>query len=134
MLPIGDLARRSGVKATTIRYYEDIGLLDEVARTPGGQRRYAEEDVERLLLIRRARALGLEVGEIKRLLDLDDGKLAPARAREEAAAFARAVEDRIRRLRALGAELARAQQARPPRGAPPRPRRCGARRGRPDED
>ncbi len=117
MLSIGSLTKRSGVKAPTIRYYEKIGLLDDVARTPGGQRRYAEEDVQRLRLIRQARALGLEVGEIKRLLDLDEGKLAPARAREEAAVFARAVDVRIRLLRALGEELARARQAPPVPGA-----------------
>lgn len=69
-LSIGELAARAGVNIRTIRAYEDNGLLEVPPRTPGGQRRYAEEEVERLIFIKWARALGFDDDEIKELLDL----------------------------------------------------------------
>ena len=52
MLTIGTLARRTGTKVQTIRYYEQIGLMPEPGRSEGGQRRYAEEELDRLAFIR----------------------------------------------------------------------------------
>ncbi|HZB56091.1 MAG TPA: helix-turn-helix domain-containing protein [Reyranella sp.] len=75
MIPIGDLARRSGVKAETIRYYETEGLLPEPERTAGGYRLYEGSDVERLLFIRRARDLGFKLDSVRRLLGLADRKV-----------------------------------------------------------
>ena len=43
MLAIGTLAKRTGTKVQTIRYYEQIGLLPEPGRTEGGQRRYGRQ-------------------------------------------------------------------------------------------
>jgi DNA-binding transcriptional MerR regulator len=60
---IGDLARLTGTKVETIRYYESIGLLPAVARTPGNYRRYGRPHLERLSFIRR------EVRELLRLSD-----------------------------------------------------------------
>ena len=108
MLSIGELSRRTATKVQTIRYYEQIGLMREAERSAGGQRRYAERDLERLAFIRHARELGFPLDAIRELLDLADN---PKRPCEEADAIARRqlirVEQRIRRLEALRAELTR---------------------------
>jgi MerR family transcriptional regulator, copper efflux regulator len=62
---IGELAAASGVSAKTIRYYEDIAVLDPPARTPSGYRDYTPEATERLAFIRSAQAVGLTLGEIR---------------------------------------------------------------------
>ena len=73
---IGEAARRSGVTAKMIRYYEQSGLIPEVARTDAGYRSYTDADVHRLRFVRRARDLGFTVREISELLSLwrDDGR------------------------------------------------------------
>lgn len=69
---IGILSRQSGVKVTTIRYYESIGLISEPDRTQSGQRIYEQEAVERLNFIRHARDLGFPIGSIRALMDLQE--------------------------------------------------------------
>ena len=49
---IGDLARRAGVSAKTVRFYEGVGVLPEPARSPNGYRTYGEQDVARLAFVR----------------------------------------------------------------------------------
>src|SRR5262249_9348117 len=63
-MKIGNLARRAGVNASAIRYYERLGLLEPPHRN-GGQRRYAEEALYRVLLIRFAREMGFTLAEVK---------------------------------------------------------------------
>jgi DNA-binding transcriptional MerR regulator len=67
---IGELAKRAGVSTKTIRYYEDIELLPEPARSANDYRDYGPEDVERLLFIRDAQATGLTLDEIGFILDI----------------------------------------------------------------
>lgn len=67
---IGEVAERSGVNPTTIRYYEDIGLLPEPERTRSGYRDYAGGAVARLSFIRAAQSIGLTLGEIHEVLAL----------------------------------------------------------------
>jgi MerR family transcriptional regulator, copper efflux regulator len=69
-LKIGRLARRTGTSASTIRYYEEIGLLPRAHRQAGGQRSYGEEDIGRLTFIRRSRELGLSIEHVRALLRL----------------------------------------------------------------
>ncbi|WP_425583827.1 MerR family transcriptional regulator [[Pseudomonas] carboxydohydrogena] len=69
-ISIGELARRTGVKVPTIRYYEQIELMPLPPRTGGQQRRYNTEHVTRLKFIRHARDLGFEVDAIRELLAL----------------------------------------------------------------
>lgn len=108
MLSIGALARRTGTRVQTIRYYEQIGLMPEAGRTAGGQRRYSEAELDRLAFIRHARELGFPLEDIRELLDLTDD---PHRSCAEADAVARRqllrVERRLRRLEALRTELNR---------------------------
>ncbi len=67
---IGALAKRTGTKAETIRYYERIGLLPAPGRTAGGYRLYEREHLKRLTFVRQARALGFSIDEVRRLLAL----------------------------------------------------------------
>lgn len=108
MLAIGTLAKRTGTKVQTIRYYEQIGLLPEPGRTEGGQRRYGDADLDRLAFIRHARQLGFTLEAIRELLDLSDN---PSRSCAEVDVIAhrqlKEVEARIARLEALRKELKR---------------------------
>jgi Cu(I)-responsive transcriptional regulator len=108
MLAIGTLAKRTGTKVQTIRYYEKIGLLPEPGRTEGGQRRYGDTDLDRLAFIRHARQLGFTLEAIRELLDLSDK---PSRSCAEVDVIAhrqlKEVEARIARLEALRTELKR---------------------------
>ncbi len=67
-MSIGELARRAGVAASTIRYYEEAGLLPQPARS-SGQRVFGEEALDRLLLIGFAKEAGFSLREIKQLFD-----------------------------------------------------------------
>lgn len=63
LLTIGDLARRTGLAVSAIRFYEDKGLIEPL-RTSGNQRRYLRADIRRLSFILIAQRLGLSLGEI----------------------------------------------------------------------
>lgn len=108
MLTIGVLAKKTGTKVQTVRYYEQIGLIQDPGRTEGGQRRYGVADLNRLSFIRHARQLGFTLKAIRELLDLSDH---PDRPCQEADAIARRqlkqVERRLARLEALRVELRR---------------------------
>jgi len=106
--PIGEVARRTGVKVPTIRYYESIGLLPAPPRSEGNRRVYDEDDLRRLAFIRHARELGFEVEAIRTLLALQDD---PDQSCSAADSIARArlaeVDRRIEKLTALKGELQR---------------------------
>lgn len=72
-MTISQLARRSGVPATTLRYYEQAGVLPQPARTDSGYRRYDEGALARVAFLRRAKALGIELGDVAELVRLWDG-------------------------------------------------------------
>jgi MerR family transcriptional regulator, copper efflux regulator len=69
-LLIGELARQSGVKPDTVRFYERAGLLAAPARTAAGYRVYDGAARERIQFIKRAQALGFSLDEIRRILSL----------------------------------------------------------------
>lgn len=66
-MTIGQLATATGVAARTIRYYETVGVLPRPLRSPSGYRQYPQRDVERLLFLRRARALRLPLHQVRTL-------------------------------------------------------------------
>ena len=67
---IGTIARKSGIRAKTIRYYESIGLIDSAQRTASGYRVYSAEDVHTRRFVQRARGLGFSVSDVAKLLAL----------------------------------------------------------------
>jgi MerR family redox-sensitive transcriptional activator SoxR len=68
VMAIGEVAARSGIAPSALRYYEDEGLIS-ATRTPGGARRYPRSVVRRLAIIRAARNVGLSLPEIRAALD-----------------------------------------------------------------
>lgn len=64
---IGELAARVGLTERTIRYYEELGLLESVKRLEGGVRVYTDDDVRRLKYIRKLKTLGLSLQEMLEL-------------------------------------------------------------------
>lgn len=79
MLTIGQVAERSGVAPSAIRFYEDRGLIDS-ERTSGNQRRYAQPTLRRIGFIRAAQRVGLTLEEIKAALDTLPSNRTPTKA------------------------------------------------------
>ncbi len=71
-MQIGQLAIRAGVSVDTVRYYERNGILPQAARKLSGYRAYSLTDVARLQFLRRAKALGFTLNEIRDLLALSE--------------------------------------------------------------
>ncbi len=67
---IGQVAKQSGISAKMIRYYEEIGLLNNVQRTDAGYRIYSERELRTLSFIKHARDLGFSSEQMKELLSL----------------------------------------------------------------
>jgi MerR family copper efflux transcriptional regulator len=70
LLQIGEVAERADLSLRTLRYWEEVGLVTPSARTGGGFRLYSEADLERILLIKLMRPLGLTLEELGELADL----------------------------------------------------------------
>mgnify|MGYP001027956983 CR=1 FL=1 len=66
-LSIGELARHLEISQRTIRYYEEIGLLNSIKRVEGGRRIYTEADLRRLKLIKRLKIMGMTLSEMQEL-------------------------------------------------------------------
>ncbi len=64
---IGELARKLDMSQRTIRYYEEIGLLNSVKRVEGGRRIYTDTDLRRLKLIKRLKIMGMTLSEMQEL-------------------------------------------------------------------
>lgn len=71
-LSIGQLAKHAGVGVDTVRYYERDGLLSPAGRLASGYRRYGVTELKRLRFIRRAKALGFSLEDIRSLLTLSE--------------------------------------------------------------
>ena len=67
---IGHVAKQIGVSTDTIRLYERYGLIDQPQRTDSGYRYYRTEDIQRLLFIKKTKAMGFTLNEIRELLDI----------------------------------------------------------------
>lgn len=126
---IGQVARATGMAAKTIRYYEQIGVLPPPGRTASGYRQYDQLGVQCLRFIRRARALGLPLQDLKALtVGLNGGARAALRPRLLALVREQlsAVEHQITELKLLQEQLKevsdRLLQA--PRGRHTGPCRC----------
>ena len=74
---IGDLAKVTGLRVETIRYYERAGLLNSPGRTAGRHRVYSSDDLSRLKFIVSARELGFSQADVRQLLSLSSGETIP---------------------------------------------------------
>jgi Cu(I)-responsive transcriptional regulator len=103
---IGKLARETGTKVETIRYYESIDLLPTAARTSSNYRIYNRAHLERLSFIRRGRDLGFSLDQLRELLRLSDDREQPCAEVDRIARLHLAeIERKLAGLKALGAEL-----------------------------
>ena len=85
LIRIERVAARTGMTKRTLRYYEEIGLLDPPTRTEGGYRLYTEADIQRLESIKRLRdLLGFSLAEIRKWVSAEEEreKVRDAWARE----------------------------------------------------
>jgi DNA-binding transcriptional MerR regulator len=92
LVSIGQLAKAAGVSSRTIRYYEELGILPEPRRSPGGTRRYPSEYRGYIDTALALKDLGFRLEEIKPLARLALGRSVSASQRDQAA---RLVDDRI---------------------------------------
>ncbi len=103
---IGEVTRRLGMSADTLRYYEKIGLLPRVARNGSGLRRYARADLARLKFIQRARLMNFSLDEIRNLLQFrSDPSGSKAQVRELTRRKLDDIGARVDALQALRQEL-----------------------------
>ncbi|AOL94427.1 redox-sensitive transcriptional activator SoxR [Porphyrobacter sp. LM 6] len=90
LVPIGEIARRTGLSVSAIRFYEERGLIEPM-RTGGNQRRFLRSDIRRLSFILIAQRLGLTLGEIEaELAKLPQGRTPTAKDWQ---AISRAIRD-----------------------------------------
>lgn len=103
---IGELALRSGVSEKTLRYYEDIGLVDTPERSANGYRDYGADVVDRLRFVRSAQAVGLTLAEIREILGLRERGETPCQhVLAVIEKHAEEIDARIKELRDLRREL-----------------------------
>lgn len=65
-----EMSARTGLSVPTLRYYEEIGLLDAVRRAPNGHRRYTDDDLRRVAFLKRVRATGMSIREMQHYVNL----------------------------------------------------------------
>lgn len=102
---VGQAARRSGLPAKTIRYYEEIGLIAP-QRADNGYRAYSDEDLHFLTFLKRARGLGFSIDECRQLMALyRDKERASQDVRDIAVSHVAAIDDKIAELQSMRAVL-----------------------------
>ena len=106
---IGQLANLVPVSPRTIRYYEEIGLLNSIRRIEGGRRVYTDQDYQRLRFIKRLKHLGLTLAEMQELNDIHqihraNRKVLP-RLLELLETHVEKIEKRIRSLEELRSKI-----------------------------
>ncbi len=106
---IGQLANLVGVSPRTIRYYEEIGLLNSIKRLEGGKRVYTDQDYQRLKFIKRLKHLGLTLAEMHELEDIyqihrTNKKVLP-RLLELLEGHVEKIEERVQNLEKLKSEI-----------------------------
>ncbi len=103
---IGHAAKASGVSVKMIRHYEAVGLLPKAARSFGNYRLYGEHDVHTLRFIKRARALGFSMEEIKELVGLWQNKArSSAAVKKIAAKHLEALQQKIAEMKSMAVTL-----------------------------
>jgi MerR family transcriptional regulator, redox-sensitive transcriptional activator SoxR len=103
---IGEFAQRAGVAASTLRYYEELGLISS-ERSAGGQRRYARIMLRRVAFIRAAQAVGLSLADVRTALAKLPDERTPNKTdwNKVSATWIRRIDERIAELEQLRATL-----------------------------
>ncbi|MER7846572.1 redox-sensitive transcriptional activator SoxR [Kitasatospora sp. NPDC096077] len=106
LLTIGQLAARSGLAASALRYYESLGLI-HATRTAGGQRRYPRGTLRRIAFVRAAQRVGLSLDEAKVALDRLPERPAPSGTEWDAvaASWQSRIDEQIAELERLKTKL-----------------------------
>lgn len=106
LMRIGELSRKSDLPVKTLRYYEDMGLIQSIKRTEGGFRQFSPEVLPRLSFIKQAKALGLSLQEIHHILTIyDKGEMPCREVRHTLQEKIEEIEQRIQELNQLKGHL-----------------------------
>ena len=113
-LAIGQIAKKLEMSQRTIRYYEEIGLLNSVRRIEGGKRVYTNDDLRRLKLIKRLKILGLTLTEMQELEGMwsiqKSNEIVLTRLMELLGGHLQKLDDRIADLNILRNEIVEYQE------------------------
>lgn len=114
VMHIGEVAARTELSLRSLRHWEEVGLLTPSGRTDGGFRLYTEDDVEKILVIRRMKPLGFSLDEMKAVMADIEALRGPAtHPADQAAARARLAavqDDADRRRQQLARQLQMADE------------------------
>jgi DNA-binding transcriptional MerR regulator len=69
-MQIGEIAERAGMSLRTLRHYDEVGLLSPSARSDGGYRLYTQDDLDKLMVIRRMKPLGYSLEDMHDVMEL----------------------------------------------------------------
>ena len=106
LMRIGELSRQSDLPVKTLRYYEELGLIQSVKRTEGGFRQFSPDCLPRLSFIKQAKALGLSLQEIHHILTIhDQGEMPCREVRHTLQDKIEDIEQRIQELNQLKGHL-----------------------------
>lgn len=106
-MKIGDIAKKTGLKVETVRFYEAEGLIAPPTRSGGNYRLYDQDQLARLSFIKRSRDLGFTLDQVRDLLRLaDDPRGSCAEADAIAAVHIHEIDRKLADLAALRAEIA----------------------------
>jgi|SRR5687767_2165326 len=108
---IGEIARRSGIPAHTIRFYEDYRLVTRAERSDSGYRVYTDRTIDELGFIQRAKRLGFSLDEIREILSLGRGGKKPCeRVAALCGSHLKDIDQRMADLRAFQRALREAER------------------------
>ncbi len=103
---IGDVTKKIGLTADTLRYYEKIKLLPKISRNASGIREYDDKDISKLKFIKRAQRMNFSLDEIKKLLSMrEDPQNAKYSIRQLTANKLTDIENQVNELTMLQNEL-----------------------------
>ncbi len=114
VLHIGEVASRTELSLRSLRHWEEVGLLHPSGRTDGGFRLYTEEDVEKILVIRRMKPLGFTLEEMRSVMThievLRDPDAGPAQRERARGRLEEVRVDGVERRERLARQLAMADE------------------------
>lgn len=114
MIKIGDLAKLAGISPRTVKYYEELGLIEPASRSSGGFRYFTEDDLDRILVIKQLQLLDYPLSQIKELFSIrhqsQTGMDAAPNVFEKLNQQIKEIEDKLEKYNALKEEIKKTQQ------------------------